>query len=51
MRQAVMAEPLRFGFDGDIQESRSITRQDLHAATQIRLSNALRGVFAVALQA
>ena len=51
MRQAVMAEPLRFGFDGGIQESRSITRQDLQAATQIRLSNALRGVFAVALQA
>ena len=51
MRQAVMAEPLRFGFDGGIQESHSITRQNLQAATQIRLSNALRGVFAVTLQA
>lgn len=28
MRQAVMAEPERFGFDGGIQESSSITRQD-----------------------
>ena len=49
MRQAVMAEPERFGFTGGIQESRSITRKDLQAATQIRLSNALRGVFEVSL--
>ena len=49
MRQAVMAEPLRFGFEGGVQESRSMTREGLHAATRIRLSNALRGVFEVSL--
>ena len=49
MRQAVMAEPLRFGFEGGVQESRSMTREGLQAATRIRLSNALRGVFEVSL--
>lgn len=48
MRQAVMADPLRYLGTPRVHESR-ITRAMLHRAEEIRLSNALRGVFPVVL--
>ncbi|WP_253354999.1 bifunctional chorismate-binding protein/class IV aminotransferase [Neisseria perflava] len=44
MRQAVLADPQRYLGAGSVRESR-ITREMLAQAQEIRLSNALRGVF------
>ncbi|MDU6658424.1 MAG: aminotransferase class IV, partial [Neisseria mucosa] len=48
MRQAVLKQPRLLGVD-TIKETR-ITRSMLENAEEIRLSNALRGVFAVSLR-
>ena len=48
MRQAVLKQPRLLGAD-TIKETR-ITRSMLENAEEIRLSNALRGVFAVSLR-
>ncbi|UOO90407.1 bifunctional anthranilate synthase component I family protein/aminotransferase class IV [Vitreoscilla massiliensis] len=49
MRQAILQNPAQYGFTGRIIERADIGRAEVLAATRIRLSNALRGVFAVGL--